>query len=845
MAITPNDPANFSPTLQGYTGQGAFRFWCQTVLPLVYDDSLSYYELLNKVVNYLNNVISDVSQVETNVGEIVESYNDLEAYVNSNYLQLVETYNQLENYVNDYFENLDVHSEINTKLDEMASSGALSVLIAPIVPQLVADWLAENITPTTPVVDATLSVQGAAADAKKTGEGIGDLKSTLKFTTNVEPIKIQVEDKYLPINNNVIDVNNPADSSTGYGYSIIPCAFGDVFTVSGVSSANVPFAWAFVDSNYSILTKAPSNVTITNEELIAPINSSYLIIHDKKPYRLSYTGKSLNYLSQSLENWIVSDNKRDDWKNPNIKGSFSPGDVIYFMPLSTANVSYIRLYGTENGNQKTNFLPSVTKQANKGYFVTLEDTYDGMKITYKLSSVNSDTYYGIISKVGQNGAINENVAYLLYQTEKTSADVETIDEKLANVQSNMPTFGDLQYFNSENSENLNIINARLSSVDKLIADNNYRAIIFPFDVVANVNYYWATVFSDSVTLAEINLYTFNSVEMGAPAVNKANSYGVANVPYARLASTEIANYLVVVVHITSGTIEDVIDGLVISKQPTKPTEYVPYWMSVNEAIDNAISKKTSPDCVEVGTNSNNYPYTNINTAVSQNPESVIKINYGTYETEVENLSTDKIIIGEDVNLCVLEKHNGSYNNPPIEIAGGIIKNLTVKMINDTEASQYGYCVHSDNSATANNTLIISNCKFENDLYRVIGMGVRGGETVIFENCEFVGHGTNSGQAIYIHNSDGERATVRFRNCYFKAVNACLILQAWSSGCNIDWEFIDCTCYSENYGTGIETIWTDYVAGDAHDTEHLHEFRGRFTLLPTSHGNNINILNYSN
>ena len=51
MSITPNDPANFTPTMQGYTGQGSFRFWCQTVLPLVYDDSLSYYELLNKVVN--------------------------------------------------------------------------------------------------------------------------------------------------------------------------------------------------------------------------------------------------------------------------------------------------------------------------------------------------------------------------------------------------------------------------------------------------------------------------------------------------------------------------------------------------------------------------------------------------------------------------------------------------------------------------------------------------------------------------------------------------------------------------------------------------------------------------
>ena len=32
-----------------------FKFWCQKVLPLVYDDSLSYYELLCKVVDYINN----------------------------------------------------------------------------------------------------------------------------------------------------------------------------------------------------------------------------------------------------------------------------------------------------------------------------------------------------------------------------------------------------------------------------------------------------------------------------------------------------------------------------------------------------------------------------------------------------------------------------------------------------------------------------------------------------------------------------------------------------------------------------------------------------------------------
>ena len=37
------------------------RFWCQKVLPLVYDDSLSYYELLNKVVLHLNQHTEDIN----------------------------------------------------------------------------------------------------------------------------------------------------------------------------------------------------------------------------------------------------------------------------------------------------------------------------------------------------------------------------------------------------------------------------------------------------------------------------------------------------------------------------------------------------------------------------------------------------------------------------------------------------------------------------------------------------------------------------------------------------------------------------------------------------------------
>lgn len=47
-----------------------FRFWCQKVLPLVYDDSLSYYELLCKVVDYLNKMGEIVNQVSEEISDI-------------------------------------------------------------------------------------------------------------------------------------------------------------------------------------------------------------------------------------------------------------------------------------------------------------------------------------------------------------------------------------------------------------------------------------------------------------------------------------------------------------------------------------------------------------------------------------------------------------------------------------------------------------------------------------------------------------------------------------------------------------------------------------------------------
>lgn len=110
-SITPNDPADFTPVAGNYKELQPFRYWCHKVLPLVYDDSLSYYELLCKVVDYLNKTMEDVDTLH---GDVVN---------------LHTAYEELQSYVNNYFSTLDVQEEINKKLDTMASDGTLENII--------------------------------------------------------------------------------------------------------------------------------------------------------------------------------------------------------------------------------------------------------------------------------------------------------------------------------------------------------------------------------------------------------------------------------------------------------------------------------------------------------------------------------------------------------------------------------------------------------------------------------------------------------------------------------------------------------------------------------------------
>lgn len=54
------------------------RYWCQTVLPAVYDDSLSYYELLCKISSKVNELITKDNEIGEVLGVTVEQVGEMQ-----------------------------------------------------------------------------------------------------------------------------------------------------------------------------------------------------------------------------------------------------------------------------------------------------------------------------------------------------------------------------------------------------------------------------------------------------------------------------------------------------------------------------------------------------------------------------------------------------------------------------------------------------------------------------------------------------------------------------------------------------------------------------------------------
>lgn len=60
-----------------------FRYWCYKVLPLVYDDSLSYYEILCKIVKYINDLIEQDKVIGDELEKLKKDLHSVQTWIDN------------------------------------------------------------------------------------------------------------------------------------------------------------------------------------------------------------------------------------------------------------------------------------------------------------------------------------------------------------------------------------------------------------------------------------------------------------------------------------------------------------------------------------------------------------------------------------------------------------------------------------------------------------------------------------------------------------------------------------------------------------------------------------------
>lgn len=109
-------------------------------------------------------------QLNNDIADIVTANSSFQKAINLKIDEQNTAIDDLKNFCEDYFKNLNINAEIDAKIDEMVADGSFLRIIGNTVTNTVNQWMNKHITnPTDPVIDKSLSINNAAADARTVG----------------------------------------------------------------------------------------------------------------------------------------------------------------------------------------------------------------------------------------------------------------------------------------------------------------------------------------------------------------------------------------------------------------------------------------------------------------------------------------------------------------------------------------------------------------------------------------------------------------------------------------------------------------------------------------------------
>ena len=254
----------------------------------------------------------------------------------------------------------------------------------------------------------------------------------------------------------------------------------------------------------------------------------------------------------------------------------------------------------------------------------------------------------------------------------------------------------------------------------------------------------------------------------------------------------------------------------------------------------------------------NGDYSTINAAVQANNGETIIVMPGDYYENVRAWVNKPInIVGVDKNKCILRHGCGQYANPPLEIAAGYVKNMTIyadstnPLVSPSDTNGKSYAVHVESDYSANRELTFENCILKSNWHAAIGIGLRPNFKLTLKNCDlysnyektYIGSLSKHGSlgALFFHPSAGyssENQNLVLDNCRLYSIND-IVLCDYDVGVSpykATITAINTMLWSETKGKQESVIWHRVAAsGEAWGGSHIF-------LDGKSYGNNVEGLN---
>lgn len=289
------------------------------------------------------------------------------------------------------------------------------------------------------------------------------------------------------------------------------------------------------------------------------------------------------------------------------------------------------------------------------------------------------------------------------------------------------------------------------------------------------------------------------------------------------------------------------------------TAKVIFYLSPSQAVAELLNLRSQFFIVD---GKGNGDFLSISEAVDKTQDNdIIIIMPGVYEDSIHAFGKKRHIIGVDRDNCILTNGTGNYYTPPLEMAWGSVRNMTIIADNyaptvedpgETEGVKGSYGIHVESANSEPYEFIVENCKIISKYSAGMGIGLRYNQFIHIKNCDLYSATTRAYSTyeskwvlmggLYFHNDavaeDKDGGRIRIENCTLHGNTCAITMQSVRNKNNLATaEFVNNTIYTDSYG--LENSIYRY-----NDTTPEGKLCGSHVELGIiSHGNNINELNH--